>query len=113
MAKKMNLGPMAFLGIVVVSILSGLGILAGMETLGTLLLVIMGVIVGLKNISGSETTKFIVVMLALIGGVGAVALASLGPLSATMTAIFDSLLIGFGTAAFVVGLKVGYSLVNR
>ena len=113
MAIKMKLGRTAFLGIVGVSVLSGLGALVSIQPIATIALVLLGIVVGLQNISKSETTKFIVSMLALTTGIGVVAFELLGPLATTIVAIFDSLLVGFGTATLAAGLMAVWSISKR
>lgn len=112
---KYKLGQIAFMGIIGISILSGLGVLTAINALATTLLIVAGIIVGLKNVKKSETTKFIVSMLALTAGVGVVAFSVLGTtIATTIGAIFDSLLIGFGTATLAAGLRAVYNItINK
>ncbi|MEM4367245.1 MAG: hypothetical protein QW035_03910 [Candidatus Anstonellales archaeon] len=106
-------GPWFFVLAVLVAIVAGL--LSLDPVLATLLMVVLGLLVGITNITSEEEMLFLVASLAFIAGAG-----SLGPLFATLNTVF-----AFGTilanilnyfvafaapAAFVVALKALYRM---
>ena len=74
-------------------------------------LVILGTLVGLLNITAKETTKFLVASLALIIASSASAL-TLAVVWTGLTAILGNVIVFVSPAAIVVALKTVYSLAE-
>ena len=110
-----RLGELAFLAFVIIAILAGLATSAypsGDYGIVTAVLVVLGVIVGLLNVSEKETTPFLVAAIALLaaGTVGFKPVPYAGP-------VIDNILHFIGAfvapAAVIVALKAVYVLGSR
>lgn len=109
MAKKGNtIGSWAFLIGVLLAIV--LAFIASLESLAWLL-VVLGIIIGLFNIDGKETTKFLWAGLALVL-VGAFAGNTLGSVM-YLQDIFANMVALFAPAVIVVALKSVFELAKR
>ena len=78
-----------------------------------LVLVILGLIVGLLNVTSKESTPFLVAAIAL--ALGAASLQPLGgvPIINLLLPIFNNIAILVSPAAFVVALKAVYSMAKE
>ncbi len=121
MAKKTSgskIGHYAFIAGVLLAFIVGLfpgAIGAANVQMGVIIvLVLLGLIVGFLNITGSETTQFLVASIALMGG-GA-ALGGIKVIPVVGNLIYNVLLyvaVFVAPAALVVALKTIYSLAER
>ena len=75
------------------------------------ILVTLGVVVGLLNVTGKETVAFLVAAIALIIGSSASAL-SLGALWEGLPSILGNIILFVSPAAIVVALKTVYALAE-
>ena len=116
MAKKNNnmIGSWAFTIGVVVALL--LGFLSSMFSAGAqqwlgIALVVIGIVVGLLNISGSETHQFLITaaILVFVSGSGA---GVLGSVWMPLASAFQYLMILFIPAAIVVAVKSVFALAR-
>ncbi|MBD3354536.1 hypothetical protein GF361_00965 [Candidatus Woesearchaeota archaeon] len=76
------------------------------------ILVILGVIVGLLNVTAKETTGFLVASMALIIASSASAL-TLATIWTGLTSILGNIIVFVSPAAIVVALKTVYSLAEN
>jgi len=113
-----KLGEYAFLACIVIAVLAGLATgLAGYQS-GAVnaLLVVLGVVVGVLNISEKETTPFLVAAVALIAAatVGFDAINSVIPnAGSTLNAIFDYISTFVAPGAIIVAFKAVYALASK
>lgn len=123
--KKINYGEYAFLGGIILSVI--LGVLASFVPTGLLpilfgLLFILGIVVGLVNISEKEVNSFLMATIALLiaatswNSMLGVTLGLFGDFGSAMTGMvtgFTSMLVAFvSPAAFIVALKAVYKLAQ-
>ena len=120
-----NMGEWAYLVSIVIAVLAGIGAAAGFGASSwvAVLLVILGVIVGLLNISEKETTSFLVATIALIvaslganvaGTAGAFSALNVVPgLGLLVNAIVANIAIFAAPAAIVVAIKAIMNLASR
>lgn len=110
-----KVGHIAFLVGVAIAVVSGLfaSSLADMQSYITLLLVVLGLIVGFLNVTSKETVEFLVAAVALLGASGAqfgvIAWMNLG---AYLTAVVSQIGVFVAPAAVVVALKAVWSLAQ-
>lgn len=112
MMKVQRIGELAFIGFVIIAILAGLTTYANPETsygIVMAVMVILGVLVGLINISEKETIPFLVASIALLSA-GTANFDSLGTLGKVMSNILDFVGAFVSPAAVIVGLKAIYSI---
>ena len=113
-----KLGEYAFLACVVIAVLAGLATgLAGYQS-GAVnaLLVVLGVVVGVLNISEKETTPFLVAAIALIAAatVGFEAIDSVvANAGSTLNAIFNYIATFVAPGAIIVAFKAIYALASK
>lgn len=104
-----RIGSYTFIVGVVVAILAGLAGLTG--DLPVLILVLMGLMVGLLNVSVKETTDFLVAAIALI--VAGTANISVIPIAGEiLQAVLANIMVFVAPAAIVVALKDIYALAQ-
>lgn len=110
--KTSRVGELAFLAFVIIAILAGLATSANLSadySAVTAVLVVLGIIVGLLNISEKETMPFLVASIALLAA-GTASFAAIP----TVGIVIDNILGFIGAfvapAAVIVGLKAIYSL---
>lgn len=98
-----KIGKWAFVAGVLIAILSGFVDFNGLTTI----LIVLGLIVGILNITAKEAEKFLVAAVALliIGTAGISALFSSGGLVGTTQAILNNFVSFVSAAALVVALK--------
>ncbi|MEM2174588.1 MAG: hypothetical protein QXI58_03065 [Candidatus Micrarchaeia archaeon] len=96
----------------VLGLLQGLGVV-GDYTLLSLLLVILGLVVGLTTVTSKETDSFLIASIALLS-VGAAGLSSLGgpTIGAVLADALANLRAFVAPAALVVALKALYKLAS-
>ncbi len=123
--KSTNAGEWAYLVSVVIAVLAGIGAAAGFGASSwvAVLLVILGAIVGLLNISEKETTSFLVATVALIvaslgatvaGDAGAFLPLNVIPgLGTLINAIVANIAIFAAPAAIIVAVKAIMNLASR
>jgi hypothetical protein len=129
-AKSINYGEYAFLGGIALAVI--LGLLASIlpvELLPVLVAVLflLGLVVGLVNITEKETTAFLIAAIALLtvagswgqliavtlGTLGTVGLGGIGSSATTAIVGVTSMLLAFvSPAAFVVAIKAIYNLAS-
>ena len=107
-----KLGSYAFIAGIVISILIGLLGLKG-DTLGTAtaILVILGLIVGLLNVTAGETVAFLVATIALIVA-GTADLAVIPMVGNALQFVLAAIVVFVAPAAIVVALKAIYALAS-
>jgi len=116
MAGMQKYGGWAFLIGIVIALLAGIwsATTGSADATVTLVLVVLGLLVGLLNIQDKETMPFLVAAIAL--GAGS---ATLGPLSATplvgewLLPIFNHIAVFIAPAAFIVALKAIYGMARE
>ena len=123
--KNSKAGEWAYLVSVVIAVLAGIGAAAGFgaSSWGAVLLVILGAVVGLLNISEKETTSFLVATIALIvaslgatvsGLAGAFSPLNVVPgLGTLINAIVANIAIFAAPAAVIVAVKAVMNLASR
>ncbi len=123
--KSTNAGEWAYLVSVVIAVLAGIGAAAGFGSSSwvAVLLVILGAIVGLLNISEKETTSFLVATVALIvaslgatvaGDAGAFLPLNVIPgLGTLINAIVANIAIFAAPAAIIVAVKAIMNLASK
>lgn len=105
---KMGIGAMAFLGLTVLAIISGIGMPASMASISLILMGVFGIIAGFVNIKSQEVVPFLVSIMALVvggAGIGLVAAFDVISLGATVISIVNNLASAYATMGIVVGLK--------
>ena len=117
-----QIGGYAFIAGVALAILGGIAF-SGLINLGTyagwipLLLVVLGLIVGLFNITDKETEKFLIAAIALMavgttaGGLTVIDTV-LSPLGKVLAAIVGQIAVFVAPAALIVALKAVYNLAR-
>jgi hypothetical protein len=112
--KMEKVGELAFLAVVVIAILAGL-LNAGGGTI-TLLLVVLGLIVGFLNVSEKETTPFLIAAVALVvagtANFGAIDQV-VNPLGTIINSVLNNIATFVAPAAVLVALKAVYALASR
>ena len=117
---KTKIGEWAFIAFVIIAILAGLvaGI-GGGAALGwvTLLMVILGIIVGFTTISTKETSAFLTAAIALLvanaGGVFLVIDQVLAPVGTIINAIVSNIAAFVAPAAIILALKAIVGLAKK
>lgn len=106
-----KLGHWAFIVGVLIAVIAGLVPAWNTPTV-MWILVILGLVVGLMNITAKETVEFLVatVALVLIGTAGIQTLPALGTI---VTAILENIVAFVAPAALVVALKAVYELARK
>ena len=110
--KTARLGELAFLAFVVIAILAGLAtfaIPADQLSIVTAVLVVLGVIVGLLNVSEKETTPFLVAAIALLVA-GTASFGVLGGAGTVIENILNFIGAFVAPAAVIVAIKAVYAL---
>lgn len=116
--KTETLGEWAFLACILIAVLAGLAVGAGVAGVSgytgsiSALLVVLGVVVGLTTVTEKETTPFLVAAVALIvaGSVGFVAVPWIGSL---ISAIVGFIGVFVAPAAVIIAVKAVYALASR
>jgi hypothetical protein len=113
-----KVGEWAFLLGIVVAVLAGLAGSAVAAWIGgiSLLLVVLGIIVGLLNISEKETTSFLVAVAALIvASLGSFAVLDtvVAPLGTIIDAIVGNIAVFAAPAAVIVAVKAIAALAGK
>jgi len=109
-----KLGEWAFLACVVIAILAGIAIPADAAVVAAL--VVLGVIVGLLNVSEKETSAFLIASIALIvaGTAGFSSLETIvAGLGNMVTAILSYIGVFVAPAAVIVALKAVWSMGKK
>ena len=113
-----KLGEYAFLACIVIAVLAGLATgLAGYQSGAvSALLVVLGVVVGVLNISEKETTPFLVAAVALMAaatvGFGAIDQV-ISKAGTTLDAIFGYIATFVAPGAIIVAFKAVYALASK
>jgi len=117
MAKEMDLvakvGSWAFIfGVVVALVVGVLG--KGNMSVATTVLVILGLIVGLLNVTGRETTPFLLasVSLVIVSSMGGQVFAGMVPVGVTLQSILNAIITFVMPATIIVALKAIYALAH-
>ncbi len=115
--KKMKMekvGELAFLAVVVIAVLAGL--LGASSAWVTVLLVVLGLVVGFLNVSEKETTPFLIASIALVVAATAT-FSSIDSVITGLGTIIDNILNNVATfvapAAVLVALKAVYTLASK
>ena len=110
--KTSTIGKLAFLAFVAIAILAGLAtVWVPMSQMGTVLavMVVLGIIVGLLNVSEKETTPFLVAVVALLVA-GTANFGVLGAVGDVMSNILTFIGAFVAPAAVIVALRAVYAL---
>jgi len=104
-------GEMAFLVLIIIAILAGLASAVATfdATWIAAILVVLGLIVGILNISEKETSSFLIATVALIVA-GTSSFAALGDVGTIVSRILGFIAIAVAPAAVIVSLKAIYAL---
>ena len=106
-----KIGHYAFVVAIILAIIAGL--VPSMQTnTVTWTLIILGLVVGLLNITARETTEFLVAVIALML-VGSAGLGELATLGVAIKAILLNITAIAVPAALVVSIKAIYTLANK
>jgi hypothetical protein len=108
-----TIGAWAFLVGVIVAIIIGAGFSqATSTTIG--LLALLGLIVGLLNVSGEEVTQFLLAgtVLVIVSGMGGNTISSALGVGNIVSGILDAIMILFVPATIVVALKSVFSIAK-
>lgn len=112
--KMEKVGELAFLAVVVIAVLAGL--LQASSAWVTVLLVVLGLVVGFLNVSEKETAPFLMASIALV----VAATATFGPIDTVIPglgSVIDAILNNVATfvapAAVLVALKAVYALASK
>ncbi len=118
--KTLNLTHWAFIIGAVISVLIGIGSSAQLSYASNswipVVLVVLGLAVGLYNITGKETTSFLVAAIALLafGGSGLTTLDTLIPkLGTFLASTVQAFSFFIGAAAIIAALKEAWNLANN
>lgn len=109
-------GEWAFLISVIIAVLGGLAAPWATSAWVSVLLVILGIIVGLLNISEKETTAFLIASIALIVSSTAAFLAldlAISPLGTILDAIVKNLAVFVAPAVVIVAVKAVVALASK
>lgn len=112
---EQKIGSWAFILGVIIAIITGIlgpSIFAGASVYIPLVLVILGVIIGLLNISDKEITAFLVAVIALIAA-GGVQWAVIPGIGVWIGGIFAYVAALLAPAAVIVGLKAVWNLAGN
>ncbi len=108
-----KLGELAFLASVVIAVLAGLVALdASMVGNVTALLVVLGIGVGLLNVSEKETTPFLVAAIALVVS-GTVGFGAVPTVGMYLDKIVGNIATFVAPAAVIVAVKAVYALASK
>lgn len=112
--KTARLGELAFLAFVIIAILAGLATSAyptGDYGVVTAVLVVLGVIVGLLNVSEKETTPFLVASIALlVAGTASFEAITVGGVGKVIENILNFIGAFVAPAAVIVAIKAVHAL---
>jgi hypothetical protein len=111
-AKGNMLGAWAFLGGVILAII--IGLVPGTPAWTTLVLLIIGLIVGLLNVTATEAKEFMLASTALVivSALGGSALMALNVAGLQIGGIFAALVAMFVPATIIVALKAVFALAK-
>lgn len=118
MAKKGNMmvkvGSWAFIVGVLLAILIGMWPNA-LGYVGVSVLILLGIVVGLLNITAKETMPFLVAVIALllVGNMGGEVLSQISMIGVYLSGILHSIMIFVIPATIIVALKTVYSLAEN
>lgn len=112
--KMEKVGELAFLAVVVIAVLAGL--LQASSAWVTVLLVVLGLVVGLLNVSEKETAPFLIAAIALVVA-GTASFSSIDSAITGLGSVIDAILNNISTfvapAAVLVALKAVYTLASK
>jgi hypothetical protein len=106
-----RLGNWAFIVGILIAVIAGLVPAWNTPTV-MWILVILGLIVGLLNITAKETVEFLVATIALVL-IGTAGIQTLPALGTIVTAILENIVAFVAPAALVVALKAVYELARK
>jgi len=109
-----RIGSWAFIIGVVVALLIGVFSGGATNPVATSVLIILGLIVGLLNVTGRETTPFLLatVSLVIVSFMGGPILANVAAIGATLQAILNAITTFVIPATIIVALKAIYALAH-
>lgn len=113
---KRNVGHYTFIAGVILAIIAGFiaGILRASFPFTTLLLVLLGILVGFLNITAKETTEFLVAAIALIvAGTSSGILTIIPRIGFTLNSILSAITVFVAPAAIIVALKAVITLAKK
>jgi hypothetical protein len=112
-----KLGEYAFLACVIIAVIAGLVAGAGLLTTTavwvTLVLVVLGVVVGFLNISEKETTAFLIAAIALTVANNAAAWITIPVISTYIIGVLGFIAAFVAPAAVIVAIKAVWSLAKK
>ncbi len=117
MAKGINkLGSWAFLVGVILAVVFGLGLANGAAPWMVSLVFILGIVVGLLNVTGGEVGPFLTAgaILVIVTSLGSASVAAVGGTAGTyITGLLNGILLLFVPATIVVAVKHVFSLAKN
>lgn len=115
MVESQSVGNWAFILGVIIAILAGLfagSLDASMAGWVTLVLVVLGLVVGLLNINDKETSGFLIAAIALMA-VGTANLGSIDMVGVYLASMVQNIAAFVAPAALIVALKAVYNLASK
>ena len=116
MAKQKKIGEWAFILVVLIAIIAGIGqaagALVGYEYWISVILIILGLIIGFMNITEKETTSFLIATIALLL-VGTAGLGDLPEIGPFIGPILLNIATAVAPAALIVALKAIVELAKK
>jgi hypothetical protein len=107
-----KIGSWAFIiGVIIALIVGGFG---NKDPIVTTVLILLGLIVGLLNVTGRETTPFLLasVSLVIVSSMGGAGLASVASIGTTLQGILNAIMTFVMPATIIVALKAIYALAH-
>jgi hypothetical protein len=117
MAKEMDLvakvGSWAFIFGVVFALLIGI-FSSGNTPVATTVLIVLGLIVGLLNVTGRETTPFLLasVSLVIVSSMGGAVFSGMVPIGGVLQSVLNAIITFVMPATIIVALKAIYALAH-
>lgn len=107
-----KIGSWAFIIGVIIALV--VGIFSRKEPIVTTILILLGLIVGLLNVTGRETTPFLLasVSLVIVSSMGGPVLADVATIGATLQNILSAIMTFVIPATIIVALKAIYALAH-
>jgi len=106
------MGHYSFLAGIALAIIAGIAIDLIAVNIVTLILVILGLIVGFMNVTAKETTEFLIATVALMLA-GSANLAVIPAVGTYLQAILANIVVFVASAALIVALKAVKALASR
>jgi hypothetical protein len=110
-AKTTKIGSMAFVIGVIIAIIAGFWPLSAAMTS---VLILLGIIVGILNVTAKETTEFLLasVSLVIVTALSGEVIGKIVTVGATLSSIYSAILVFVVPATIIVALKAIYALAK-